>query len=75
MGILNLTPDSFSDGGSFVDPEVALEHALAMVDEGAQIIDLGGESPTEVTRYLNRKNLPASFRSSKSSPSTNSSFP
>ena len=44
MGILNLTPDSFSDGGSFVDPEVALEHALSMVEEGAQIIDLGGES-------------------------------
>ena len=44
MGILNLTPDSFSDGGSFVDPEVALEHALSMVEAGAQIIDLGGES-------------------------------
>jgi len=44
MGILNLTPDSFSDGGSFVDPDRALEHALSMVEEGAQIIDLGGES-------------------------------
>lgn len=44
MGILNLTPDSFSDGGSFVDPEAALEHALSMVEAGAQIIDLGGES-------------------------------
>jgi dihydropteroate synthase len=44
MGILNLTPDSFSDGGSFADPDHALEHALAMVEEGAQIIDIGGES-------------------------------
>ena len=44
MGILNLTPDSFSDGGSFIEPELALEHALAMVENGAQIIDLGGES-------------------------------
>lgn len=44
MGILNLTPDSFSDGGSFIEPKLALEHALAMVENGAQIIDLGGES-------------------------------
>jgi dihydropteroate synthase len=44
MGILNLTPDSFSDGGSFIDPDLALEHALAMVEDGAQIIDIGGES-------------------------------
>ena len=44
MGILNLTPDSFSDGGSFIEPDLALEHALAMVQHGAQIIDIGGES-------------------------------
>lgn len=44
MGILNLTPDSFSDGGSFATEENALEHALLMVEEGAQIIDIGGES-------------------------------
>ena len=44
MGILNLTPDSFSDGGSFIEPDLALEHALAMVGNGAQIIDIGGES-------------------------------
>ena len=44
MGILNLTPDSFSDGGNFMDPNLAVEKALQMVDEGAQIIDLGGES-------------------------------
>ncbi len=44
MGILNLTPDSFSDGGAHRDGKSALEHALAMVAEGAEIIDIGGES-------------------------------
>ncbi|MHB8345779.1 MAG: dihydropteroate synthase [Acidiferrobacterales bacterium] len=44
MGILNVTPDSFSDGGAFLAPERAVEHALAMVEEGADIIDVGGES-------------------------------
>ena len=44
MGILNLTPDSFSDGGLYVDHEKALAHALAMVEAGATIIDIGGES-------------------------------
>lgn len=44
MGILNTTPDSFSDGGDFVDPDKAAKRALEMVDEGAEIIDVGGES-------------------------------
>jgi dihydropteroate synthase len=44
VGILNVTPDSFSDGGQFFDPEAAAEHAAAMIDEGAGIIDVGGES-------------------------------
>jgi dihydropteroate synthase len=44
MGILNVTPDSFSDGGIYSDPSDALAHALRMVDEGADIIDIGGES-------------------------------
>lgn len=44
MGVLNLTPDSFSDGGRFVDPEAAIAHATAMVAEGADIIDVGAES-------------------------------
>ena len=44
MGILNLTPDSFSDGGQFLSPESAVTHARHMVEQGAQIIDLGGES-------------------------------
>jgi dihydropteroate synthase len=44
VGILNVTPDSFSDGGDFLDPEAAAEHAAAMLDEGAEILELGGES-------------------------------
>ena len=44
MGILNMTPDSFSDGGQFADDAAAIERALAMVREGASIIDVGGES-------------------------------
>lgn len=44
MGILNVTPDSFSDGGQFLDPGAAIEHAKAMVGDGADIIDIGGES-------------------------------
>ena len=43
-GILNVTPDSFSDGGIFLARDAAVEHALAMVEEGADIIDVGGES-------------------------------
>ena len=44
MGILNVTPDSFSDGGKYFDKERAVEQALRMQDEGADIIDIGGES-------------------------------
>ncbi len=44
MGVLNVTPDSFSDGGSYLDPQRALERAQAMIGEGAAIIDVGGES-------------------------------
>lgn len=44
MGILNVTPDSFSDGGCFMDPARALEHALQMASAGADLIDVGGES-------------------------------
>lgn len=44
MGVLNVTPDSFSDGGQFLDPEAAVKHALEMVEQGAAIIDVGGES-------------------------------
>lgn len=44
MGVLNVTPDSFSDGGEFADPLAALAHARRMAEEGADIIDVGGES-------------------------------
>jgi dihydropteroate synthase len=44
MGILNVTPDSFSDGGTFQDPEAAVRHGLALAAAGADIVDVGGES-------------------------------
>jgi dihydropteroate synthase len=44
MGILNVTPDSFSDGGRYTNVDAAVEHAVGMVEEGAGIIDVGGES-------------------------------
>lgn len=44
VGILNITPDSFSDGGRFLSPDAALEHAATLVDTGADLIDLGAES-------------------------------
>lgn len=50
MGILNATPDSFSDGGRHNGTAAAVEHALSMVREGADIVDIGGES-TRLVRY------------------------
>ncbi len=44
MGVVNVTPDSFSDGGKFLSPDEAVRRALALVEEGADIIDVGGES-------------------------------
>jgi dihydropteroate synthase len=60
MGVLNVTPDSFSDGGLFFDKEKAIAHGIRMVEEGADIIDIGGEStrpgskPLEVEEELRR---------------------
>ena len=60
MGILNVTPDSFSDGGQFVDVDKALAHAETMIAEGADIIDVGGEStrpggePVSIDEEINR---------------------
>lgn len=60
MGILNVTPDSFSDGGKWNKPDSALKHAARMVEEGASIIDIGGEStrpgatPVSVEEELER---------------------
>jgi len=44
MGVVNITPDSFSDGGAFLEPDAAVAHALALLDEGADMLDLGAES-------------------------------
>ena len=44
MGVLNVTPDSFSDGGRWLDPDAAVAHGLGMVEEGADVVDVGGES-------------------------------
>jgi dihydropteroate synthase len=60
MGVVNVTPDSFSDGGLFLDPAAAVAHGLEMVDEGAEILDVGGEStrpgaePVGATEELRR---------------------
>jgi dihydropteroate synthase len=44
MGVVNVTPDSFSDGGRFFDSSKAIAHGLALRDEGADLLDVGGES-------------------------------
>ena len=44
MGIVNVTPDSFSDGGEHATPEAAIAHGLKLVEEGADLLDIGGES-------------------------------
>ena len=60
MGVLNLTPDSFSDGGLFTTKEKALDHCLKMINEGADLIDVGGEStrpgsdPLSINEELDR---------------------
>ncbi len=60
MGVLNVTPDSFSDGGLFVDPATAIDHGRHLVEEGAALVDVGGEStrpgaaPVSVEEELER---------------------
>ncbi|HZQ21786.1 MAG TPA: dihydropteroate synthase [Terriglobales bacterium] len=54
MGVLNVTPDSFSDGGRFSDPQRALEQACKMLDDDADIIDIGGESTRPGAHVLSR---------------------
>jgi len=44
MGVVNVTPDSFSDGGLYLDADAAVEHGLRLLDEGADVLDVGGES-------------------------------
>jgi dihydropteroate synthase len=50
MGVVNITPDSFSDGGRFLEPEKAVAHGLQLLDEGADLLDLGAESTRPGTR-------------------------
>ncbi|MDI6800754.1 MAG: dihydropteroate synthase [Thermodesulfovibrionales bacterium] len=60
MGVLNVTPDSFSDGGLFFDKAKAVDHALRLIEQGADIIDIGGEStrpgsePVSIQEEINR---------------------
>ena len=60
MGVVNVTPDSFSDGGLYLDPEAAIAHGIELSDEGAAILDIGGEStrpgaePVRVEEELRR---------------------
>ena len=58
MGIFNVTPDSFSDGGKFNDIDAALKHVKEMIEAGADIIDIGGEStrPGAHTSRRSRRN-------------------
>ena len=81
MGVLNVTPDSFSDGGRFVDPAAAIAHGRRLVEEGAALVDVGGEStrpgaaPVSVEAELVRiepvleglRGLPVSIDTSKAS--------
>lgn len=55
MGVVNVTPDSFYDGGSFLRPEKAVEHALQLLEEGADILDIGGESTRPGARVAGEK--------------------
>ena len=55
MGILNVTPDSFSDGGQFLDPAMAVDQAQKMIAEGADIIDIGGESTRPGALYVSEE--------------------
>ena len=52
MGVVNVTPDSFSDGGDFYDPEVAIAHGLKLIRDGANVLDIGGESSRPGARVV-----------------------
>jgi len=55
MGIVNVTPDSFSDGGKFFNPQRAVAHALELVEQGAEILDIGGESTRPGAKPVSEK--------------------
>src|SRR5687767_2901120 len=53
MGIVNVTPDSFSDGGQYFAPQQAVDHALRLIEEGANLLDIGGESTRPYATAVN----------------------
>jgi dihydropteroate synthase len=55
MGVVNVTPDSFSDGGKFLEPEHAIAHGLQLLDDGADLLDVGGESTRPGTQVLSQE--------------------
>ena len=55
MGIVNVTPDSFSDGGNFFDSRKAVQHALKLIEQGADILDIGGESTRPNAKPVSEK--------------------
>jgi dihydropteroate synthase len=61
MGVVNITPDSFSDGGHFLDPEAAVAHGLQLLEDGADLLDLGAEStrPGSISGGASSSNAPA----------------
>ncbi len=65
MGVVNVTPDSFSDGGQFLDPEKAIAHGLRLLDEGADILDIGGESTRPGAPIAARRRRSCGFRGRK----------
>lgn len=65
MGIVNITPDSFSDGGQFLAPEAAISHALNLIDEGADILDFGAESTRPGSQAGNALQLSAEEEQSR----------
>jgi len=73
MGIVNVTPDSFSDGGLFVDASKAVAHAERLLDEGASIIDIGGESTRPGTPVADSGDVPATADAQSTSMSSSPS--
>ncbi len=67
MGIVNVTPDSFSDGGLYASPQAAIEHGLQLAAEGANVLDVGGEFERgpAAGRSMKKRNWPACCRSSR----------
>jgi dihydropteroate synthase len=75
MGILNVTPDSFSDGGLFIDASKAVAHAERLLDEGASLIDIGGESTRPGAPVAASSNAQTDATAQSSSPAASSATP